>query len=247
MNCLLLSGSGLPDAYQKAGQLTCWRNLACTLPLGLTMVKTKKELFYILLKSILQNNDKSNTHNKINEDSVYILMKEYIVDNTDDLENVLPNLILNKLHRVLLLMGFNELGLSVVISVLGKLASLECRPRMIYNNNMPTTEPVNTSYRYEVPEDEVSLIKCIMRIIFGVSKIFDNFQVVHSLYIYIICDGLLFYDNCFTCLIHHFKQTIISRLQRGLYIISSDKHMSAIMQLLRYEYSSSLWSRNLYF
>lgn len=184
MNCLLLSGSGLPDAYQKAGQLTCWRNLACTLPLGLTMVKTKKELFYILLKSILQNNDKSNTHNKINEDSVYTLMKEYIMDNTDDLENVLPNLILNKLHRVLLLMGFNELGLSVVISVLGKLASLECRPRMIYNNNMPTTEPVNTSYRYELPKDEVSLIKCIMRIIFGVSKIFDNFQVVHSLYIY---------------------------------------------------------------
>ncbi|CAH8526621.1 unnamed protein product [Schistosoma haematobium] len=169
VNCLLLSGSGLPDAYQKAGQLTCWRNLACTLPLGLTMVKTKKELFYILLKSILQNNDKSNTHNKINEDSVYTLMKEYIMDNTDDLENVLPNLILNKLHRVLLLMGFNELGLSVVINVLGKLASLECRPRMIYNNNMPTTEPVNTSYRYELPEDEVSLIKCIMRIIFGLS------------------------------------------------------------------------------
>uniref|UniRef100_A0A5K4F0Z2 Ectopic P granules protein 5 n=2 Tax=Schistosoma mansoni TaxID=6183 RepID=A0A5K4F0Z2_SCHMA len=169
VNCLLLSGSGLPDAYQKAGQLTCWRNLACTLPLGLTMVKTKKELFYIILKSILQNNDKHNTHNNINKDSVYTLMKECIMNNTDDLENVLPNMILSKLHRVLLLMGFNELGLSVVINVLGKLASLECRPRMIYNNNMPTTESVNTSYRYELPGDEVSLIKCIMRIIFGLS------------------------------------------------------------------------------
>ncbi|KAK4469855.1 hypothetical protein MN116_007365, partial [Schistosoma mekongi] len=172
VNCLLLSGSGLPEVYQKAGQLTCWRNLACTIPLGVTMVKTKKELFYIILKSILQNI--YNDHSKTNEDSIYQTIKEYIINSTtndgsNDLENVLPNLILNKLHHSLLSMGFNELGLSVVISVLGKFASLECRPRIVYCNDMPTLTSMNTLYRYELPEDEASLIKCIMRIIFGLS------------------------------------------------------------------------------
>ncbi|TNN16113.1 Ectopic P granules protein 5 isoform 2 [Schistosoma japonicum] len=172
VNCLLLSGSGLPEVYQKAGQLTCWRNLACTIPLGVTMVKTKKELFYIILKSILQNI--YNDHSKTNEDSIYRIIKEYIINSSNnygsnDLENVLPNMILNKLHHSLLSMGFNELGLSVVISVLGKFASLECRPRIVYCNNMPTLTSMNTLYRYELPEDEASLIRCIMRIIFGLS------------------------------------------------------------------------------
>ncbi|CAH8481814.1 unnamed protein product [Schistosoma turkestanicum] len=166
VNCLLLAGSGLPDVYQKAGQFTCWRNLACTLPLGLTMIKTKKELFYIILMSILQNNHMD--YQQINENSMNILIKESIMNNTDNLENSLPDMILNKLHHALLSMRFNELGLSVVINVLGKLASLECRPRIIHeNHHMSTMGSMNTLYRYELPKDEASLIKCIMRIIFG--------------------------------------------------------------------------------
>ncbi|CAH8496390.1 unnamed protein product [Heterobilharzia americana] len=130
--CLLVSGSGLPESYRKAGLLTCWRNLACTLPL------------------------------------------ECIMHNNSDLEFTLPDIILDKLHHVLLSIGLNELGLSVVISVLGKLASYECRPRIVFytTSTTPTSSTVastNTSYRYELVKEEAVLIKCILRIIFGLS------------------------------------------------------------------------------
>ncbi|CAH8842693.1 unnamed protein product [Trichobilharzia szidati] len=165
-HCLLLSGSGLPEAYRKAGQLTCWRNLAGTLPLGLTMIKSKKELFYIIIQSIIQNNNSNN--NKSNEDynnnNICNLIKEQLMNN--NMENNLPNIILDKLHHILLTSGLNELGLSVVISVLGKLASYECRPRIVYYSNNNNN---NTLYRYELPDEEAVLIQCILRIIFGLS------------------------------------------------------------------------------
>ncbi|VDQ14219.1 unnamed protein product [Trichobilharzia regenti] len=158
-HCLLLSGSGLPENYRKAGQLTCWRNLAGTLPLGLTMIKSKKELFYIIIQSIIQNNNSNNTkinvdNNNNNSSNICNLIKEQLMNNTNNnnVENNLPNIILDKLHHILLTSGLNELGLSVVISVLGKLASYECRPRIVYYNN-------NTLCKYELPDEEAVLIQ----------------------------------------------------------------------------------------
>ncbi|CAH8615973.1 unnamed protein product [Dicrocoelium dendriticum] len=135
-NCLL-SGCGLPSTHHEAVRLVCWRSFVALFPFGLTSSRSKVDLLNCILASILPSWSTSS--------SVPLAY--------------LPGQVVNPLHRALLSIGLNDVGLEAFLTALGNLAALECRPIVT----------ASAGPGYQLPSMEADLIRAIVQILFAVS------------------------------------------------------------------------------
>uniref|UniRef100_A0A183BDN8 MOR2-PAG1_C domain-containing protein n=1 Tax=Echinostoma caproni TaxID=27848 RepID=A0A183BDN8_9TREM len=140
----LLSGCGLPSTHQDAVRLVCWRILAQLFPFGFVSSRSKVTFLYLIIESLLPF---------WRPDSVELAQ--------------LPDHVIGPLHQTLLSIGLNDIGLGSILTTLGKLASVECRPVPI-----PVTKSgYIATYAYHLPELEATLVRAVISIIFGVSEV----------------------------------------------------------------------------
>ncbi|KAA3677233.1 uncharacterized protein DEA37_0009010 [Paragonimus westermani] len=137
-NCLLL-GCGLPFTHQDAVRLVCWRHLGNLFPFGLAASQSKVRLLNLIIASILPN------WNPLPSSA---------------LTNFVPERVVGPLRRALLTIGLNNLGLEAIVTALGKLAAVECRPILA---------ATDTACNYQLPSLEADLVRVIVHLIFGVT------------------------------------------------------------------------------
>ncbi|GAA57127.1 hypothetical protein CLF_112214, partial [Clonorchis sinensis] len=136
----LLFGCGLPSTHKGAVRLVCWRHLASLFPFGMVATRSKLRFLHMIIESVVPN---------------------WNVDSDMPIDAIPANVTV-PLHRALLTIGLNELGLEAILTTLGKLAACECRPLLA----SPNPGNPNAAVEYQLPTMEAELICSIVRIIF---------------------------------------------------------------------------------
>ncbi|KAF5395721.1 hypothetical protein PHET_11623 [Paragonimus heterotremus] len=136
--CLLL-GCGLPFTHQDAVRLVCWRHLSNLFPFGLAASQSKVRFLHLIITSILPD---------------WNLLPSSV------LTDFMPERVVGPLRRALLTIGLNNLGLEAIVTALGKLAAVECRPILA---------ATDTTCNYRLPSMEADLVRVIVRLIFGIT------------------------------------------------------------------------------
>ncbi|TGZ59986.1 hypothetical protein CRM22_008777 [Opisthorchis felineus] len=136
----LLFGCGFPSTHKGAVRLVCWRHLASLFPFGMVATRSKLRFLHMIIESVNPN---------------------WNVDSDMPIDAIPANVTV-QLHRALLTIGLNELGLEAILTTLGKLAACECRPLLA----SPNPGDPNAAVEYQLPTMEAELICSIVRIIF---------------------------------------------------------------------------------
>ncbi|OON19864.1 hypothetical protein X801_04262 [Opisthorchis viverrini] len=136
----LLFGCGLPSTHKGAVRLVCWRHLASLFPFGMVATRSKLRFLHMIIQSVIPS---------------------WNVDSDMPIDAIPANVTV-PLHRALLTIGLNELGLEAILTTLGKLAACECRPLLA----SPNPGNPNAAAEYQLPTMEAELICSIVRIIF---------------------------------------------------------------------------------
>ncbi|KAF6774648.1 hypothetical protein AHF37_06315 [Paragonimus kellicotti] len=137
-HCLLL-GCGLPFTHQDAVRLVCWRHLGNLFPFGLAASQSKVRFLHLIIASILP---------------------DWNPPPSSLLTDFIPERVVGPLRRALLTIGLNNLGLEAIVTALGKLAAVECRPILA---------ATDTACNYRLPSMEADLVRVIVHLIFGIT------------------------------------------------------------------------------